>query len=78
MSEIIFTEEGIEISRRDKEVLIHAPYFNKDLEAVKRVIRFRSGERASLVVEENGKPVCGMSGQIAKDKLKQFLLNNIF
>ncbi len=77
MSEIIFTEEGIEISRRDKEVLIHAPYFNDRLDAVKRVIRYRGGLRPTLMVEENGKPVCGMSGQIAKDKLKDFLLTNI-
>lgn len=77
MSEVFFTETELVVSRRDREIVIHAPYFNTKLEPVKRVIRFRNSERASLVVEEDGKPVCGMSGQMAKDKLKRFLLTNI-
>jgi len=77
MSEVIFTESELLISRRDKAIPIHAPYFNTKLEPVDRVIRFRNGERATLVVEENGKPVCGMSGPMAQEKLKQFLLTNI-
>ncbi len=78
MNEVVFTQEELVIARRDKEIVIHAPYFNAKLEAVDRVIRYRNSHRTSLVVEENGKPVCGMSGKAATERLKQFLLTNIF
>lgn len=73
MSKVTLDKDELVIDKTSRRITITAPYFNEKLERVDRIIYYYNGDRPRLVVEDNGKPVFGLTGPMALKKIKELL-----
>lgn len=57
----------------DGWVRISAPRIGSDAKIIDRQIYYLKGPRPELRIEENGRPICGIIGPLAKSRLRILL-----